>query len=165
MDAGLDLFCSYETANELNLLGHRLNIVQTMKQFKIGTWKILPFDGIHDVPILNFLIMNEQRERLLFLIDTAYCKYRFKNLSHIMIGINYCENILRNNIQNGTINAALSQRIMQNHCGLRRALEFLKINVCSNTKEIHVTHISNSNADKAQIKEAIQRLTGKLVIT
>ncbi|MCK4822307.1 hypothetical protein KA005_41475 [bacterium] len=137
--------------------------MQALKQLKIGTWTVLPFEGIHDVPVLGFLIMNEQKERLLFLIDTVYCRYRFKTISHIMIGINYCEDMLRKNIQKGIINTALGRRIMQTHCGLKTAVDFLKINVCSATKEIHVLHCSESNLDKAKAKTEIQKLTGKVV--
>ena len=164
MEAGIDLFCSQETAITLKLSGHRLCIIEAMKQLKIGTWSVLPFDGIHDVPVLGFLIMNGQGERLLFLIDSVYSKYRFKNLKHIMIGINYCNDMLRKNIQCSAINATLGRRIMQTHCSLQSALDFLKINVCSDTESVHILHISNANADKDRIKDAVQRQTGKLVL-
>ena len=164
MASGVDLYCSQDAASRLNLSGHRLHIIQAMKQFNVESFTILPFDGVHDIPVLGFLIQNKQNEKLYFIIDSAYCKYRFKNLNYILIGINYCEDVLRKNIREGTIDAALGRRIMRTHCGLQVALEFLKINVCKHTKEIHVLHTSETNADKDQIKEAIQRQTGKLVL-
>lgn len=163
MLAGIDLFCSSETATSMNLSGHRLHIRQALKQFKIGSWTVLPFDGIHDIPVLNFLLMNEQEERLLFLIDSMYCKYRFKNLSYIMVGINYCEDRLRKNIQKGIINAALGWRIMQSHCSLKTGLEFFRDQNLSQVKQINILHCSEANADKDRIKEAVQKQTGKLV--
>ncbi len=164
MEAGVDVYCNQDTASRLNLSGHRLHIIQPMRQFNVGSLTILPFDGVHDIPVLGFLIQNKQNEKLCFIIDSAYCKYRFKNLNYILIGINYCEDILRKNIREGIIHAALGRRIMRAHYGLQAALEFLKINTCKHTKEIHVLHTSETNADKDQIKEAIQKQTGKLVL-
>lgn len=164
MDVGLDLYCSQATAAALNLSSHRLHIIQTLKQFKIGTWTVLPLDGIHNISVLGFLIMNKQGERLLFLIDTAYCKYRFKNLNYIMIGINYCKDILKKNIKDGRLNPALGRRIMQSHLSLSTALEFFKAQDLSQVQEIHILHCSEMNADKNRIKEAVQRQTAKLVI-
>lgn len=164
METGIDLFCSQETASELNLSGHRLHVIQTMKQFQINSFNILPFDGVHNVPVLGFLIMSGQGDRLLFLIDTVYSKYRFKNLNYIMIAINYEIDILKKNVKEGRIHPALAKRIIQSHCSLKTGLEFFRDQDLSHVQEIHVLHVSETNADKNRIKEAVQRQTGKLVL-
>lgn len=163
METGIDLFCSQETASELNLSGHRLHVIQTMKQFQINSFNILPFDGVHNVPVLGFLIMSGQGDRLLFLIDTVYSKYRFKNLNYIMIAINYEIDILKKNVKEGRIHPALAKRIIQSHCSLKTGLEFFRDQDLSHVQEIHVLHVSETNADKNRIKEAVMRQTGKLV--
>ena len=124
---------------------------------------MLPLDGIHDVPVLNFLIVGRQEKKLLFLIDSAYSKYRFKDVNYIMLGINFDSDILKRNVKSGRIHPGLARRIMQSHCSLKTALQFFKDQDLSRIEEIHVLHCSEANLDKDKAKEAIQRATGKLV--
>jgi len=164
MDVGIDLFCSQETATELKLSGHRLQIIQPLKQFQADTWTVLPLNGIHDVPVLNFLIVGRQGKKLLFLIDSAYSKYRFKDVNYIMIGINFDNDILRKNVKIGRIHPGLARRIVQSHMSLKTALQFFKDQDLSKVEAIHVLHCSEANLDKDKAKEAIQRVSGKLVV-
>ena len=164
MDSGIDLCCGQETAQSLDLSGHRLYIIRAMEQFKIGSFSILPFDGIHNIPVLGFLVQNDQGGKATFIIDSTYCKYRFKNLNYVMIGINYDLDILKNNIKNGSIDPSLARRIMQAHMSLNTALNFFKDQDLSKVEIIHVLHVSEKNADKEKMKIAIQKLTGKLVL-
>jgi glyoxylase-like metal-dependent hydrolase (beta-lactamase superfamily II) len=47
----------------------------------LGTWLMLAFDAVHDVPCLGFLLASSvTRENLVYLTDSAYCKYRFRIL-------------------------------------------------------------------------------------
>ena len=156
MDVGIDLFCSQETATELKLSGHRLQIIQPLKQFQVGPWTVLPLDGIHDVPVLNFLIVGRQGKKLLFLIDSAYSKYRFKDVNYIMLGINFDSDILKKNVKAGRIHLGLAQRIIQSHMSLKTALQFFRDQDLSKVEEIHVIHCSEMNLDKDKAKEAIQ---------
>jgi phosphoribosyl 1,2-cyclic phosphodiesterase len=96
LKAGIDIYISQGTKEALELVGHRINIIKAKQQFKIGTWVILPFDTQHDaVEPLGFLLYsNATKEKLLYVTDTAYIRYQFKGLTHIMIECNYStENI------------------------------------------------------------------------
>lgn len=164
MEAGIDLFCSRETSDALALSGHRLHVIQAMQQFKIGSWAVRPFLIPHDVENFGFLLQNG-RDKLAYLIDSAYCPYKFRGLTYIAIGINYQKEILRENVRSCRLDPALARRIMQNHMSLATALNFFRAQDISRVKEVHILHVSSQNADKEQVKEIVQKATGKLVLT
>lgn len=163
MEVGIDVYTGNSTIEALGLNGHRLHLIQHLKQFFIGSFKILPFSIPHDVPCLAFLFQSNNN-KFLFLIDCLYCPYKFSGLTGIAIGINYDSDILRQNIQAGYLDPALGRRIIANHLSLSTALDFFKAQDLSKVEAIHVLHCSESNLDKKKAEKEIQKLTGKLVI-
>lgn len=164
MKAGIDCYLSQGTAKALNISGHRAKIAQPLQQFHIDTWTVLPFETQHDaVWPLGFLIANQAGEKLLFATDTYYIKYCFGGLTHIMIECNYAIDILKTNIEAGTVNDAMAKRLMQSHFSLDNVKDFFKANDLSQVKEIHLLHLSDGNSDAERFKREIQQLTGKPV--
>jgi phosphoribosyl 1,2-cyclic phosphodiesterase len=140
MRAGIDVYTSKETATALGLNGHRLHEIEARAQFNVGTWAILPFETEHDCEgSLGFLLYsNKTREKLLFLTDSYYCKYRFKGLNYILIECNYAHDILQQNIEAGLIDSAMKNRLLQSHFSLDHVKQFLRANDLSQVKEIHL---------------------------
>ncbi len=162
--AGIDVFMSKGTADAEGIEHHRIKVVENKKQFKVGSWVVLPFDVEHDVAEpFGYLIMNEQGERLLFATDTYYVKYKFKGLNYLMIECNYSIDILNYNIENGIVPQVLKKRLVQSHFSLENVIEFLKANDLSKVEEIHLLHLSSNNADEKLFKEKVQEVTGKRV--
>lgn len=165
MKAGIDCYMSPGTAKALNLTGgHRGKIVQPLQQFHIDTWTILPFETQHDAAWpLGFLLANQAGERLLFVTDTYYIKYRFSGLNVIAVECNYAADILKANVEAGLVDVAMKNRLLQSHFSLDNVKEFLKANDLSKVSEIHLLHLSDSNSDADRFKREIQQLTGKMV--
>lgn len=162
--AGIDVYTSKGTAESLNLKHHRLKRIQPQKQFKIGSWTILPFEVEHDVAEpLGFLIQSKSGEKLLFATDTYFIRYKFKGLNIIAVECNYSEDILQQNILDGIVPVFLKKRLHQSHFSLQGYKEFLKANDLTNVREIWMLHLSNNNADEKRFKKEIQRQTGKPV--
>ena len=161
--SGVDVYMSKGTADKLNLKSHRLKIIKAHKQFNINDWSILPFDVHHDDPEpLNFLI-QKGNEKLVYLTDTFYCKYKFNNLTRIMIECNYSKKILDENIAAGRVPAAQKNRIIKSHMSLKTVKDMLRANDLSQVKEIHLLHLSDRNSSAKLFKKEIQELTGKPV--
>lgn len=159
MKAGIEIFVSQGTSDALGLCGHRKNIIKALNQFNIGSWTILPFDTTHDAfEPLGFLLANKNGEKLVYITDSAYCPYRFKDLTHILIEANFSSKILQ---QNKNLASQTKQWIMRNHMSLETAMNFLKSNDLSKVREIHLLHLSDSNSDAALFKREIQQLSGK----
>lgn len=163
--AGIDVFMSKGTAGAEGIKHHRINIVENKKQFKVGTFTILPFDVEHDVnEPFGFLIANEQGDKLLFATDTYYIKYKFTGLTHLMIECNYSQTILDDNINIGVVPQVMKRRLMQSHFSLENVIEFLKANDLSKVDEIHLLHLSDTNSNELEFKNKIQEVTGKRVV-
>lgn len=163
--AGIDVYMSEGTREALNIEGHRVKVIKPQKQFNIGTYSILPFRTEHDAKEpLGFLIYSRTtREKLLFATDTYYIRYRFPNLTHIMIECNYAIDILKSNIEKGLVPESLKDRLLESHFSLEHVKEFLKANDLSKVQEIWLLHLSDGNSDAKRFKKEIQELTGKMV--
>lgn len=161
--AGIDIYLSAETAEEIEVNDHRVNSAEPKKPFQVGSWNILPLDMVHDVYCLGFL-MACGLGKLIYLTDSAYCKYIFTGLTHIMVECNYSKDILERNISSGSVDPAQAKRLLRTHFGLEAVKEFLKANDLSTVQEIHLLHLSDGNSDEVRFKKEIQGLTGKVVV-
>jgi len=161
LQCGIDCYCSEATADELNLAVHRLHIIEAGKQFTLGPWSIKPFDLVHDVANIGFLVAKGG-ERLMYASDTSYIPVRFQGLTHIMLGVNYDSEILINNVARG-LNVAAGKRILGNHMSLDTARKFFKANDMSAVREIRLLHLSDGNSDERCFKKSIEEITGRPV--
>ena len=162
--AGIDCYMTEQTVNALGVSGHRVNIINPLKQFVAGPWTILPFPTVHDVDgSVGFLVVHQSKERLLYLTDTMYCKYKFNSLNFILIEANFADDIIRANVEAGIVPVELKSRIIQSHFSLANVKEFLRANDLSRVEALYLLHLSNDNSDAARFKREIQDLTGKPV--
>jgi phosphoribosyl 1,2-cyclic phosphodiesterase len=164
MKVGIDCYMSKGTAEALDVSGHRLHIIKTRQQFKLGTWTILPFDTQHDAAeSLGFLLANQDGEKLLYATDTYYIRYRFRGLTHIAVECNYSLDILKRNVEAGAVPKEMKSRLLKSHFSLENVKRFLQANDLSKVQEIWLLHLSDVNSDEARFKREIQELTGKMV--
>jgi len=163
INAGIDLYTSHGTATTLGLEGHRVHEVAAGVQFRVGTWLILPFDTEHDAqePFGYLLYSNKTKEKLLFLTDSYYSKYRFKGLTHVMIECNYAYDILQQNIEDGLVDVGMKSRLLQSHFSLEHVKEFLRANDLSQVREIYLIHMSESNSDRERFRREVMAVSGK----
>ena len=162
MRAGIDCYISAGTAEALGLSGHRLHIIKARQQFRIGTWTVLPFDTQHDAAEpLAFLLANQAGEKLLYATDTYFIRYRFRGLTHIAVECNYSLDILRTNVEAGTVDKALKNRILKSHFSLENVKKFLLANDLSKVEAIFLLHLSDNNSDCERFKREVMELTGK----
>ena len=164
MKAGLDCYMSRDTASALGLIGHRLHIVEPMKQFTVGKWAVMPFDTRHDAEgSLGFLLASETGERLVYLTDSVYSRYRFEGITCWMLEINYDTETIKQNVADGIIDREHYKRVIRSHCSLETAVELLKANDLSKTQGLWIIHMSNENANAERIKRTLQEAFGKPV--
>jgi len=155
MQAGIDLYCSKGTAEALKLEGHRLRIIEPLKQFKIGPWTILPFDTQHDcAEPVGYLIQNGP-DKLLFATDTYYIKYRFRGLTYLAVECNYSQETM-----DPDINPAQEHRLKKSHLSLDSVKKIIKANDTTNLREIFLLHLSDGNSSEEYFKNEIQGLAG-----
>jgi len=159
--AGVDCYMSYGTSLKIKLevLNHRVIIMEHRKQCKIGTWTVLPFEVQHDAEEpFGFLLQNQENEKLLYITDSYYVKYRFNGLTHVMLECNYSMDILKGN---KNLPSAHKKRVMKSHFSLENVKDFFRANDLSTIQEIHLLHLSAGNSDAKRFKREIEQLTGK----
>lgn len=159
--AGVDVYASTGTWSALGLGGHhRANAIEPLKEFRVGPFRVLPFESVHDAEGgLNFLIGAPDGDRLAFICDSAYAKYRFNGVTHWAIGVNFSKEILRSS----NAPPEHKKRLLKNHMSLETAIALLLANDLRKTKEIHLLHLSDSHASETEFKRAVERATGRVV--
>lgn len=162
MKSGIDVYLSARTANALKLSGHRIKIFDPLKQFQIDGFMILPFPLEHQdirsgerIPNVGFLI-SDGEDKLAYICDTFYCRYRFRGLDYLALGVNYSKETM-----DPDLDPARKKRLFKSHMSLETAIKFFKANDLSKVREIHVLHVSETNGDKNYFREEIQKVTGK----
>lgn len=166
-NAGIPIYASKGTFESLNINtdSYGYYTVKAGTQCAVGSYVVLSWKAQHDCQEpLGFLIYSTvTHEKLLFATDTYFIPNRFVNLNYIMVECNYSEQILNDNIANGSINRTLAKRLRESHFSLENVKDFLLANDLTQCDEIYLIHLSGRNADRKQFKEEIQCLTGKIV--
>jgi phosphoribosyl 1,2-cyclic phosphodiesterase len=156
--AGVDCWMSIETAEATGATGHRVHTIEPLKQFQVDCWTVLPFDTQHDCPgSLGFLV-SDGVEKLLFITDSFYCRYRFRSVSTFAVECNYSEETMAPNLD-----PARKKRLLTSHFSLENVIRFFQANDLSKCREIHLLHLSAENSDESMFKRKIQEITGKPV--
>jgi phosphoribosyl 1,2-cyclic phosphodiesterase len=134
------------------------------KSFHIGEFKIKAFPLKHDVPCSGFLVSHPECGVFCFVTDTQSVPYHFPGLNHLLLEINYSDEILDDNILNDRIPAVVRNRVQNAHMSLDTAKFFLYSQDLSAVQDIILIHLSAGNSNAVQFQREIQENTGKKVI-
>lgn len=158
--AGIDCYMTAETAKSIGVDGHRVKIIEPLKQFAVGGWKILPFPTQHDCPGSVGFLLTCRDEKILFATDTSYLRYRFYGVTRLMIEANYMKEVLDENVKNGDVDLARKRRLLRSHFSLENLVEMLKANNWSKLKECWLLHLSKGNSHEGYVKRTVQSVLG-----
>lgn len=139
-----------------------IKIAKTGKFEEIGTFKITSFDTQHDAaePCGFLIYSTATKEKLVYITDSYYCKYKFEGLTDIIIECNYDAETFKDT--NDPV--ALKKRVMRSHMSLDTCVEFLKANNLKKVDTIHLCHLSDRNSDEARMKKKVAEATGKRIV-
>ena len=131
------------------------------KEYPIGTFRILPFMAEHDVPCFGYQVTSQETgEKLVYITDSAYVRYTFTGLTHIMIEANYAEDIMIGNVRDGKVPLSLAARIAGTHMSIGTLLDLLRANDMTKVRQIYLLHLSDNNSDAEAFKKMVQQETG-----
>lgn len=134
------------------------------KGFMVGNFKVYPFPGAHDVPVLGFLVNHPKFGNLVFITDTFLCGYHFKNLNHILIECNYSDSALARSVANGVTHPLVAERVMVSHMELQTCKDWLIAEDLTNVYNVLLVHMSEKNADENEFHQVISSVTGLPVV-
>ncbi|MBC6312006.1 MBL fold metallo-hydrolase [Listeria immobilis] len=158
--SNIKIYASEGTLSALNVPDSRQFILKEKQAQNVGDWTVLPFRTEHDAEEPLGFMIQQKNERLLFITDSYYVRYKFKNINYLMIECNYSADILEENVINKVVHPVQKKRVLQSHFSLENVKDFLKANDLSQLREIHLLHISDKNGDKERFKKEIQAMTG-----
>lgn len=133
------------------------------KKYRIGNFRILPFEACHDVPCVGYLIDHPDTGLILFLTDSFMCEYTFPGLNQIMVECNYSDSALTQAIIEGRTMRNQRERLMTSHMELETCKGILLSNDLSKVENVVLLHLSANNADEEKFVSEIQRACGKMV--
>lgn len=164
LSSGLKVYSTPGTFKALNIKHHNAYPIEEKKIFKVGGFSVMAFDVKHDVaqPV-GFLINHEETGNILFVTDTYYLPYTFKNLNQIIIEANYSFEIVRCRIESGSINEKVGDRVLTSHMSIDSCKEVLLANDLKQVQNIVLIHLSEGNSNAEQFHKEITSATGKKV--
>ncbi len=135
--------------------------MKAKQSYDFGTFHVSAFDVQHDASEPFGFLITSKDDKLLYVTDTYYVKYRFNNVTKMLVEMNYSVNVLKEEIADGIqLAAILKNRLYRSHFEMKNALEFIKINRSSVLEDVILIHLSGSNSYPELFKQETQKITG-----
>lgn len=132
-----------------------------LREYTVGTFRVLPFEAEHDVPCYGYQVTSAATgEKLVYITDSAYVRYTFTGLTHIMIEANYDEDIMLGNVRDEKIPFSLAERVAGTHMSIDTLIDLLRANDMTKVRQIYLLHLSDNNSDAEVFKRLVQQETG-----
>jgi phosphoribosyl 1,2-cyclic phosphodiesterase len=164
---GIDVFAPSETflkrSNSTDITTVNMNPILSGSNNRAGSFQFIPFNLYHDCEIFGYFIYHPESGPIVFATDTSKVPYQFQNVRTFIIEANYCEEILTAKEVKGEKNYVTS-RVEKTHLSIQKCVEFLLNNNLSQTDNIILIHLSDSNSDEARFKSIIEKSLGKPAI-
>jgi ribonuclease BN (tRNA processing enzyme) len=98
---------------------------------------------------------------MLFATDTFKIPVAMTGIDHFLIEANYSDELLKENVWNGKINKAQTDRIMLSHMSLEYCIKYLQdCDAQKSAKTITLCHLSERNSDLLMFRTAVARTFG-----
>ena len=115
-----------------------------------GRWTHTNADGT-ECPCYGFLIAHKEMGKLLYITDTELIKWRFKDINHILLGVNYDKDLV--DTDNPKAN-----HVFRGHLSIDTACDFVKANYSDSLQNVIMCHLSSENADRDSFIEKMKKV-------
>jgi phosphoribosyl 1,2-cyclic phosphodiesterase len=117
----------------------------TVKPFDLttidGNWTHTNANG-EPCPIYGFLITHPEMGRMLYITDCELIKWKFKDINHILLGVNYDKDLIDRD------NAGKANHVFRGHLSIDTACDFVKANYSDSLQNVIMCHLSSENSDR-----------------
>lgn len=114
-----------------------------------GKWTHTNSDG-SECKCYGFWIDHPEMGTMIYATDTELIKWRFKNVNHILLGVNYDPELLFGD-------DAKKNHVVRGHMSIDTACEFVKANVSDQLQNVIMCHLSKENADAGKFIEKMKK--------
>lgn len=127
----------------------------TVKPFDLttidGNWTHTDANG-EPCPIYGFLITHKEMGRMLYITDCELIKWKFKDINHILLGVNYDKNLIDRD------NTGKANHVFRGHLSIDTACDFVKANYSDNLQNVIMCHLSSENSDRDSFIEKMKKV-------
>ena len=121
-----------------------------------GQFTVWSFDNVHDVPCVGYQITHPDGLRLMYATDTQYVKYTFKNLTAMLVEMNWDEDYVDKK-------EPKYRHILKGHLSKQTSLDCIKANLNLSMSHIILCHLSDGHAHPAEFVTAVKEITPEFV--
>lgn len=114
-----------------------------------GKWTHTNGDG-SECPCYGFWIQHPEMGIMIYATDTELIKWRFKNVNHILLGVNYDPELLSGD-------DAKLNHVIRGHMSIDTACEFVKANASDHLQNVIMCHLSKESADAGKFIEKMKK--------
>jgi phosphoribosyl 1,2-cyclic phosphodiesterase len=145
---GIPVYAPYINSNPM-MIGSWFWRIQAFDLTTVdGRWTHTNADRT-ECPCYGFLITHHEMGKLLYITDTELIKWRFKDINHILLGVNYDKDLV--DTDNPKAN-----HVFRGHLSIDTACDFVKANDSDSLQNVIMCHLSSENADKDSFIEKIK---------
>lgn len=127
----------------------------TVKPFDLttidGSWTHTNANG-EPCPIYGFLITHKEMGRMLYITDCEVVKWRFRDINHILLGVNYDKDLVNKN------NDPKARHVFRGHLSIDTACDFVKANYSDSLQNVIMCHLSSENSDSDSFIEKMKKV-------
>jgi phosphoribosyl 1,2-cyclic phosphodiesterase len=116
-----------------------------------GRWTHTNADGT-ECPCYGFLIAHKEMGKLLYITDTELIKWRFKDINHILLGVNYDKDLIDRD------NTGKANHVFRGHLSIDTACDFVKANYSDSLQNVIMCHLSSENSDRNSFIEKMKKV-------
>lgn len=150
-DMGIPIYAPYISQKPMAIGSGAFRIQSFDLTTVDGRWTHTNADGT-ECPCYGFLITHKEMGKFLYITDTELIKWRFKDINHILLGVNYDKDLV--DTDNPKAN-----HVFRGHLSIDTACDFVKANDSDSLQNVIMCHLSSENADKdsfiAKMKNAV----------
>lgn len=114
-----------------------------------GKWTHTNGDG-SECPCYGFWIHHPDMGTMIYATDTELIKWRFKNVNHILLGVNYDQELLSGD-------DAKKNHVVRGHMSIDTSCDFVKANASDQLQNVIMCHLSKENADSDSFIEKMKK--------
>lgn len=120
---------------------------------QMGGFSVQSFPVTHSVPTVGYLIGHERLGKMLYVTDTEYVKYRFRDLNVILIECNWSEELVNKS-------ESKYHHVLTGHMNLQTCIGVIEANKNRYLRQVVLCHISSSNGDPKIFRRSVKGVVG-----
>lgn len=124
----------------------------------MGSFDVSCFDLPHNGTWNNGFLIKVDGQKVLYMTDFEYCKYRFKKqaVNHIIIECNYQQRFVDRDLPN-------YEHKIRGHCSFDTCLDFIRENKTSQLRTVTIIHMGGDTCNPQECVDEIKKVVGASV--